>query len=56
MRGKINMKLNMDSIQFESRSEIGEVIEALETYQEEHGKNDTVNELINKLDVMSMSW
>lgn len=50
------MKLTNDSIVFESRSEIGEVIEALETYQEEHGKNDTVNELINKLDVMSMSW
>lgn len=50
------MKLNMDKIQFESRSEIMEIIKALETYQEEHGKNKTVNELIDKLDVMEMSW
>lgn len=50
------MKLNMDSIQFESRSEIGEIIKALETYQEQNGKNKAVQELIDKLDAMSMSW
>lgn len=50
------MKLNNDSITFESRLEIGEIIKALETYQEEHGKNQTINELIDKLDVMEMSW
>lgn len=50
------MKLNMDKIQFESRYEIYEIIKALETYQKEHEKNDTVKELIDKLDAMSMSW
>lgn len=50
------MKLNMDSIQFESRAEIGEVIHALEVYQDEHGKDETLSELVEKLDIMSMSW
>ena len=50
------MKLNMDSIQFESRAEIGEVIKALETYQDEHGKDETLQELVEKLDTMSMCW
>lgn len=50
------MKLNMDTIQFESRAEIGEIINALETYQKEHGKSETVQELIDELDAMSMSW
>lgn len=31
------MKQNMDTIQFESRWEIGEVITALEEWQEMHG-------------------
>lgn len=53
------MKLNMDSIQFESRYEIGEIIQALEEWQESHKKDqksETVQELIGKLDAMSMSW
>lgn len=38
------MILNMDKIQ-------------LEDWQEDHGKKDeTVQELINKLDAMSMNW
>ena len=49
--------LNMDKIQFESRAEIGTIIKALEDWQEDHGKKDeTVQELINKLDAMSMNW
>lgn len=36
------MILNMDKIQFESR--------------EDHEKDETVQELINKLDAMSMNW
>lgn len=48
------MILNMDKIQFESRAEIGTIIKALEDWQEDHGKDETVNEyeqeLINKLD------
>ena len=68
------MILNMDKIQFESRAEIGTIlnnparlcrtrfsaekwIKALEDWQEDHGKKDeTVQELINKLDAMSMNW
>ena len=53
------MNLNMDIIQFESRQEIGEIIKALEEWQENHkrdSKSDTVKELINKLDIMSMNW
>lgn len=50
------MKQNMDTIQFESRWEIGAIIKALEEWQKEHGKDDTVQELIDKLDYMSMTW
>lgn len=50
------MILNMDTIQFESRREIGEIIQALEQQQNDHGKNETVQELIDLLDAMSMSW
>lgn len=52
-----HMILNMDKIQFENRAEIGTIIKALEDWQEDHGKKDeTVQELINKLDAMSMNW
>ena len=47
------MILNMDKIQFENRAEIGAIIKALEEWQEDHGKDETVQELISKLDVMS---
>ena len=46
------MILNMDKIQFESRTEIGTIIKALEDWQEDHGKDETVQELINKLDAL----
>lgn len=50
---------NYDSIQFESRAEIGNVIRALEEWKDTHKddpKLETVQELIDRLDVMSMSW
>ena len=50
------MILNMDKIQFENRAEIVAIIKALEEWQEDHGKDETVHELISKLDVMSMNW
>lgn len=54
------MKKDMDKIIFESRLEIEKVISALEEWQEKHGakdeKSDTVNRLIDLLDVMSMEW
>lgn len=48
------MLKEMDTIQFESRSEIGEIIKALET--SENRNNETVKELIALLDVMEMEW
>lgn len=53
------MKKNMDTIQFESRAEVGEVIRVLEKYVDaypEDKDNQTVKELYNLLDVMEMEW
>ena len=51
------MQRSMDKIQFESRAEIGAVIHALEEWQEKQIKKDTtVQELIDKLDIMEMEW
>lgn len=53
------MKLDMDKIQFESRSEIDEIADALDTYMKEHPKSrsvETVKKLSNLLDVMYMNW
>lgn len=53
------MNLGNDSIQFESRREIDEVIATLEEWQKTHAKDsksDTVRELIDKLESMYMSW
>lgn len=53
------MKQCMDKIQFESRSEIGEIIRVLEKYVDAYPKekdNQTVKELYNLLDVMEMGW
>lgn len=51
------MILNMDKIQRAEFESIGTIIKALEDWQEDHGKKDeTVQELINKLDAMSMNW
>ena len=53
------MKKDMDCIQFESRMEIGEIITALEEWQKSHkadSKTETVEKLINLLDVMHIEW
>lgn len=53
------MKKDMDKIIFQSRTEIGEIITALEEWQESHktdSKKETVQKLINLLDVMHMEW
>lgn len=47
------MKLDMDKIQFESRYEIETIIEALEKCKD---KNEIVQNLIDKLDAMYLSW
>ena len=48
------MQREMDSIQFESSAEIGEIIRALENSMDRD--NETVKELIEMLDIMSMCW
>lgn len=48
------MQRDMDSIQFESRREIGDIIYALENSKDKD--NETVQEFINLLDIMSMCW
>ncbi len=53
------MKRNMDTIQFESRAEIGKLINVLEKYMDAYPKekdNQVVKELYNMLDVMEMEW
>jgi len=53
------MKKDMDCIQFESRYEIGDIIHALEEWQDSHqrdDKADTVKRMIDLLDVMCMEW
>ena len=47
------MQKDMDTIQFESRREIEEVMKVLEKEKEQ---NQTVKELYDLLDVMQMEW
>lgn len=53
------MKKGMDTIQFESRRELEEIIIALNTFLEEHPNNHvskTAETLRDQLDVMHMEW
>lgn len=55
------MKLNMDSIQFESKREIANIIYALEEYLKDHKRKDAklkedTQRLIDLLDGMYMNW
>lgn len=51
------MKRQMDKIQFESRAELGELLNALEKYMDEHpNENKSVKELYNLLDIMEFEW
>lgn len=54
------MKMNMDSIQFENKVEVGSVLGALESYLETQKEwdsyDDIIKELVDKLEVMLMSW
>lgn len=47
-----------DSIQFESRTEIREVLKALYDYSQKHDSatSDEVKRLIDLLEVMEMTW
>ena len=53
------MKKSMDTIQFESRYELSDLISALETFLEEHPKAEegkSVERLRDLLDAMCMEW
>ena len=50
------MRANADTIQFENRMEIGSILKALEEWKKDHAADETVEELIKKLDKMSMDW
>lgn len=53
------MKSFNDSVKFEARYEVLDILQALDEYAEEHpdnDKTDTVKKLVNLLDVMEMSW
>ena len=53
------MKKDLDKIVFESRREIEEVLSALNEWQDSHksdSKKETVQKLVNLLDVMHMEW
>lgn len=53
------MNKNMDKIIFESRQEIDEVSDALDTFLKEHPEargRESIQKLIGLLDVMYMEW
>ena len=52
------MQKDMDTIIFESRTEIDDVIRALETFAKEHPAQETesIKQLVDLLDAMYMSW
>ena len=53
------MKRDMDKVTFESRTEIGAIIRALEEWQDTHPhdeKTGCAQELVHQLDIMSMEW
>ena len=53
------MKRDMDKVTFESRTEIGAIIRALEEWQDVHQSDEKagcVKELVHQLDIMSMEW
>lgn len=53
------MKKDIDKIQFESRSEIQNVMDVINKYVEQNPKekrNETIARLYDLLDVMHMEW
>lgn len=52
-------KVSGDTIQFESRREVGEFIKVLEKYVDAYPKekdNETIKKMYNLLDAMEMYW
>lgn len=55
----INLKRDMDKIQFESRREIENILKVIDNYVKqnpEEKKNETLKRLFDLLDVMDMEW
>lgn len=53
------MQVKLDSIQFESRAELGDLIKAVEKYVKafpEEKNNKTLKDFYDCLDVIEMSW
>ena len=53
------MKNNNDSIQFENRGEIAELLRVVETYIKQNPKekeNETLKRFYNLIDCMEMEW
>ena len=50
------MKRDCDTIQFENRREISEILESLEKILKEHPEKEHVKELYNELDYMYTYW
>lgn len=53
------MKRNMDTIQFENRSEIHELMEIINKYVKQNPaerKNETLKRFFDALNVMEMEW
>lgn len=52
------MQLEMDTIKFESKNEIEQIMVALEEYLNRHSEKDcrAVERLVDLLDTMHMSW
>ena len=49
-------KVGGDSIQFENRAELGELLKALKTYKDEHDASAEVKELYKILDKIEFEW
>ena len=59
MKGGFAMKLNMDTIQFEARYEIRELMEVIDKYVKQNPNeknNETLKRFFDCLDTMDMSW
>lgn len=53
------MKRSLDTIQFEYRKEINDLMKVIDRYVKDHPeekKNETLHQFFNLLDVMDMEW
>ena len=53
------MKLNLDTIKFETRNEVGQTVDILMEFIEQRGESETpqcIKELVDCLNVMYRNW